>query len=150
MFEALVYDELHGEGRSDDYSRVIGRAQGVGFAAVLLASLSASVSVQFGYTAILWASVAVVIGAAGAAIALPRARKTLKVGRHYLVLLKQGFHTVAGAPLVLGFIAFAAMSNAFGGGLEGSGRSSGRRPACPPPRSPCSSPPSAPPRPAAP
>ncbi|MDP2008873.1 MAG: MFS transporter [Phenylobacterium sp.] len=119
VFEALVYDELHGEGRADDYSQVIGRAQGVGFAAVLAASLSASVSVQFGYTAILWASVVVVLGAAGAAVALPRARKTLRTNRHYLALLKQGFQTVAGAPLILGFIAFAALSNAFGGGLEG-------------------------------
>lgn len=119
VFEALVYDELHGEGRADDYSRVIGRAQGVGFAAVLAASLSAAMSVQYGYTAILWASVALVVGAACAAVALPRARKTLKVDRHYLVLLRQGFHTVSGAPLVLGFIAFAALSNAFGGGLEG-------------------------------
>ncbi|MBP6546741.1 MAG: hypothetical protein KA220_08500, partial [Phenylobacterium sp.] len=119
VFEALVYDELHGEGQAEDYSRVIGRAQGVGFAAVLAASLSASVSVQFGYTAILWASVGVVLGAAGAAVALPRARKTLRTDRHYLTLLKEGFHTVARAPLILGFIAFAALSNAFGGGLEG-------------------------------
>ena len=119
VFEALVYDELHGEGRAEDYSRVIGRAQSVGFVAVLAASLSASVSVRFGYPAILWASVVVVLGAACAAVALPRARKTLRTNRHYLALLKQGFHTVAGAPLVLGFIAFAALSNAFGGGLEG-------------------------------
>lgn len=119
VFEALVYDELHGEGRAEDYSRVIGRAQGVGFVAVLLASLSASVTVRFGYTAILLASIVCVLGAAAAALALPRARQTLRVGRHYLALLKQGFHTVAGAPLIVGFIAFAALSNAFGGGLEG-------------------------------
>ena len=119
VFEALVYDELHNAGQSTTYSKVIGRAQAVGYASVLLASLGAAATVGFGYTAILAASMAAALGAGFAALALPRAKQAARVGRHYLALLTSGFRTLAGAPAILGFIAFAALSNAFGGGLEG-------------------------------
>lgn len=118
-FEALVFDELQAEGRTEDYPRVIGRAQAIGYGSILLASLGAAATVKFGYTALLSASIATALGAAVAAIALPRARQTARTSRNYFALLSSGFQTVAHTPLILGLIAFAALSNAFGGGLEG-------------------------------
>ena len=41
-FEALVYDELREAGRAEDYARVIGRAQGFFFAAILLSAATAA------------------------------------------------------------------------------------------------------------
>lgn len=119
-FEALVYDELHEAGEAHDYSRIIGRSQGALSAAVLLTSLLAAAFVPLGYIVILQASLATGLVAAGAALALPRARKTLRTARpRYISQLVRGFSAVARSPLVLGLIAFAAFSQAFGGGLEG-------------------------------
>ena len=119
-FEALVYDELHAQGRAQDYARVLGRAQATGFIAVLATSLVTAAIAHLGYPLILAGSIAAGVAAAAAALLLPKARVTLQVARRrYLVHLGQGFAAVARAPLVLAIIAFAALSQAFGGGLEG-------------------------------
>jgi len=119
-FEALVYDELHAIGEAHDYPRVIGRAWGALSAAVLLTSLMTAVLVYFGYTAILGASIAVSVVSAASAVALPRARRALKTTRpRYLVHLVRGVSGVLRDPLLLGLVVFAALSQAFGGGLEG-------------------------------
>jgi MFS family permease len=119
-FEALVYDELHAKGQAHDYPRVIGRAWGALSAAVLLTSLMTAVLVRFGYMAILEASVAVSVISAASAVALPKARKTLTTARPaYFAHLARGVSTVLRDRLLLGLVAFAALSQAFGGGLEG-------------------------------
>ncbi|WP_332768448.1 MFS transporter [Phenylobacterium sp.] len=119
-FEALVYDELREVGRAEDYARVIGRAQGFLFAAILLSSVAAAYAVRFGYSAALIASVAAAVAAAGSALALPRATRTLALGRaDYLGHLKRGFAYAAGHPVIPGVILLLALSQAFGGGLEG-------------------------------
>ena len=119
-FEALVYDELHAMGEAHDYPRVIGRAWGALSAAVLLTSLMTAVLVRFGYTAILGASIAVSVVSGTSAMALPRARRALKTTRpRYLAHLVRGVSVVLRDPLLLGLVVFAALSQAFGGGLEG-------------------------------
>jgi MFS family permease len=119
-FEALVYDELHAQGLAEDYARVLGRAQATGFVAVLATSLGAAVMAPFGYPLILAGSIAAGVAAAVSAMLLPKARKTLQVARRrYLAHLGHGFAAVARAPIVMAIIAFAALSQAFGGGLEG-------------------------------
>lgn len=118
-FEALVYDELHAMGEAHTYPRVIGRAWGALSAAVLLTSLMTAALARFGYTAILEASIALSALSAASAVALPRARKTLKVARaRYLAHLARGVSTVLRDPLLLSLVGFAALSQAFGGGLE--------------------------------
>ncbi|MEO8114819.1 MAG: MFS transporter [Phenylobacterium sp.] len=118
-FEALVYDELHAAGEAHDYPRVIGRAWGALSAAVLLTSLATALLVRFGHVAILEASIGMGLVAAASALALPRAQKALKVARpHYFAHLARGVSTVVRDPLLLGLVAFAALSQAFGGGME--------------------------------
>ncbi|MDP3855885.1 MFS transporter [Phenylobacterium sp.] len=120
VFEALVYDELREAGRAEDYARVIGRAQGFGFAAILLASVSAAYVVRFGYPAALVASLAAALAAAVAAVALPRATRTLSLGKaDYVGHLRQGFAYASRHPTIPGVILLLALSQAFGGGLEG-------------------------------
>jgi TM2 domain-containing membrane protein YozV len=98
---------------------VVGRAQGSIYAAVMLTSLLAAALAHLGYTVILQASVVMGLVAAGVALALPQPRRTLQIGRpHPIAHLVRGFQTVARTPLVPGLIAFAALSQAFGGGLE--------------------------------
>jgi len=120
VFESLVYDELREAGRAEDYARVIGRAQGAMFAAILLSSLSAAYAVRFGYPAPLIASIAATVAAAGAAAALPRASRVLRSGAaDYLGHLRRGFAFAAGHATIPGVILLLALSQAFGGGLEG-------------------------------
>ena len=120
VFEALVYDELHAMDEAHAYPRVIGRAWGALSAAVLLTSLLTAVLVRFGYASILQASIAVSVISAASALALPRARKALKVARpRYFAHLAHGVSVVLRDPLLIGLVAFGALSQAFGGGLEG-------------------------------
>ncbi|MFN3513337.1 MAG: MFS transporter [Phenylobacterium sp.] len=119
-FEALVYDELAEAGRPEDYARVIGRAQGLGFAAILLASGAAALAARFGYTPALIGSIAAGLAGAAAALALPRARRATTLGRgDYFGHLRRGFAYVVAHPAIPGVMAVLALSQAFGGGLEG-------------------------------
>lgn len=119
-FEALVYDELREVGQAEDYARVIGRAQGFFFAAILLSAAAAAYAVRFGYPLSLIASVAASVGAAATALLLPRARKALTMGKpDYLGHLRQGFAYAAGHQVIPGVIIVLALSQAFGSGMEG-------------------------------
>jgi hypothetical protein len=119
-FEALVYDELTALDRREDYARVIGRAQASAAAAQLVAALCAAWAVRFGYPVVLYASLAAALAAAAGALALPQARRRLAVARpHYLRHLATGFRFAMGHALIPWIIALAAVSQAFGGGLEG-------------------------------
>ena len=120
VFEALVYDELKAAGRSQDYARVMGGAWAATAISILLASLLASAAVKLGYPLVLWATVAGGLACAASAIALPRARRSLPIGRpQYLAHLGQGFRFALGHALIPAIIALLAFSQAFGGGLEG-------------------------------
>jgi MFS family permease len=119
-FEALLYDELAALDRREDYARIVGRAQAVAAAAQLMAALTAAWAIRFGYTAVLVASLIATLAAAVAAVALPRARRSLAVARpRYLAHLATGFRFALGHPLIPWLVGLAAVSQAFGGGLEG-------------------------------
>jgi predicted MFS family arabinose efflux permease len=91
-FEALAYDELAALGRQDAYARTIGRAHAARWAGFVSASLLAAVMIRFGYDVLLMATVGAAVLSAGAALALPPARRTLARHPHsYLGHLRQGF-----------------------------------------------------------
>lgn len=120
VFEALVYDELKKAGAPETYARVIGRAQGIGFSAVLVSSLSAAVTAKLGYPVALWGSMASAALATGAALLLPRAGRAVATAKHdYLGHLKKGFAYAVGNPAIPGLIAVLAVSQSFGIGLDG-------------------------------
>lgn len=120
VFEALVYDELNEAGHADDYARVVGRAQACLFAAMLVSSVCAAWAVTFGYGPPLVASIGSSIAAAWAAASLPGARHARPMGRaDYVGQLKRGFGYAARHDLLPGIILILAVSQAFGGGLEG-------------------------------
>lgn len=120
VFEALVYDELKAAEQPETYARVIGRAQAIGFSAVLISSLSAAVTAKLGYPLALVASMAAAVGAAGTALLLPKAQRTISTGKHdFLGLLRAGFAYLRTSPLVPGLIVVLAVSQAFGVGLDG-------------------------------
>ncbi len=58
-YQGLIYDHLKDEGREGDYARVIGRTKACSYAAIMLASVGASLAVKFGgYPLVLAFSVA--------------------------------------------------------------------------------------------
>lgn len=118
-FEALVYDELAARDRQWDYARVVGRAQGINFASVLLASVGASAMMRFGYGAVIGASIVGGLAAGIAALSLPTTRRSLAVAplnplRH----LREGFTFAVGHPVIPGLIGFMALTQMFGLALE--------------------------------
>jgi MFS family permease len=120
VFEALVYDELKAAGRPQDYARIMGGAWAVTAVSILLASLAAAVAVKFGYPLVMHASIAGGLVCAVSAVALPRARRSLPTGRaDYVAHLAQGFRYGLSHRMIPGVIALLAVSQAFGGGLEG-------------------------------
>lgn len=79
-FEAVIYDELKAEGREDEYAKVFGRTQSARFAGVLAASLVAAAASGIGYDAMILASILSGVAAAGSALALPAAPRARIVG----------------------------------------------------------------------
>ena len=133
VFEALVYDELREAGRADEYARVVGRAQACLFAAMLISSICAAYAVRYGYGPPIVASIGASLAATWAALSLPGAKRAQAMGRaDYLGQLKRGFVYAARHDLLPGVILILAVSQAFGGGLEGFwavfGREVGLRP----------------------
>lgn len=108
-FEALVYDELKRLGREADYARVFGRTQAFRLGGILAASLIAAAAADLGYTALLWASIAAGLAAAGAAFLLPDAPRAMVLVSHgyvaHLVLGARQAASLPGVPTLLVFIA---------------------------------------------
>jgi MFS family permease len=118
-FEALVYDELKAAGREDDYTRVAGRAEATQFVGILAASLAAALVAPLGYRALLIASLGACALAAASAWLFPKAPRSATVGDvHYLDHLKLGLRQTMGAPVLLGLVAFIAVTLALGGALD--------------------------------
>lgn len=118
-FEALVYDEMKAAGRTEDYTRVIGRADAVQFAASLGASGVAALVAKAGYGVLLQASLA----ACALATILPLTLPKVPRGRaghdlDYLQHLKLGIGQVLRAPALLRMIVFLALVVALGGALD--------------------------------
>jgi MFS family permease len=118
-FEALVYDELKAAGREDDYTRIAGRAEAVQFVGILAASAAAAPVAVLGYRALLIASVAACGLAAVTPFAFPKAPQIANVGDiDYLRHLRLGLAQTLRTPLLLGLVAFIAVTMALGGALD--------------------------------
>ncbi|MGA0603050.1 MFS transporter [Caulobacter sp. KR2-114] len=118
-FEALVYDELKAAGRVGDYTRVIGRADAVQFAAILAASGGAALLAGAGYGALLQASLAACAVAAVLPLTLPRAPPSGAARPpDYLAHLRLGLGQALRAPALLDLIVFIALVMALGGALD--------------------------------
>ena len=120
IFEALLYDELAAMDQRESYARLVGRTAAMSYVAVLAASIGAALSVSLGYPVVILASAAGSGAAALAAMSLPHASPALAIRR--AVGLDQIRDAAAFAirdraiPWVIGL---AAVSIAFGGGLDG-------------------------------
>lgn len=118
-FEALVYDELKAAGRTEDYTRVIGRADAVQFAAILGASGAAAAAAKAGYAMLLEASLVACAVAALLPLSLPKVpRGEPRRDLAYLQHLKLGLRQVLRAPALLRLIGFIALVVALGGALD--------------------------------
>jgi MFS family permease len=114
-FEALVYDELKAAGREADYTRIAGRAEATQFVGILAASVAAAPVAVLGYGALLVASVAACAVAAAMPFAFPKTPRRATAGDiDYLAHLKLGLGQVARTPVLLGLVAFIAVTMALG------------------------------------
>lgn len=109
-FEALLFDELKAEGRTEDYARAIGRAQTGRFAGLMAAALIAAPLAGLGnYALTLISSASSLIGAASALL-LPRApRATPAEPRDFLGVMRRGLTEAARRPGVLPILLFIAL-----------------------------------------
>jgi MFS family permease len=118
-FEALVFDELKARDRAGDYARLFGRARAVQAVAVVLASLGAAAVAGDGFGVALAASLASIVLAIGAAVAIPPAARSAETReRHYLAHLAEGLGLAVRDRAVLGILGFSALVLALGGALE--------------------------------
>ena len=109
-FEALLYDELKAEGRTEDYARAIGHSQTGRFAGLMAAALIASAIAGIGnYALTLISSASSLIGAASALL-LPRAPKAAVAHRgDYLGMMRRGIGEAVRRPGVLPILLFIAL-----------------------------------------
>lgn len=108
-FEAVVYDELKLLEREHDYARIIGRMQSARFSGLLAASVAAAWVVRSGFTAVLWSSVVIGLGAGLSALFLPRAPRAAAVADwNYIGHMRQGALEAARRPGVARLLLFAA------------------------------------------
>ena len=120
IFEALLYDELAAMDRRESYAQLVGRTAAVSYIAVLAASVGAALSVSLGYPIVILASAAASVAAALAAMSLPHTRSTQTIGKPIgLVQVKEALTFAARHQLTPWIIGIAAVSIAFGGGLDG-------------------------------
>lgn len=108
-FEAAVYDELKAMRRQDEYVRIFGRTQAARFAGVLAASLAGAALSFLSYPQMIAASLVTGLAAAGSALLLPAAPRSLATGDwNYFGHLRRGAleaMRLPGVPRLLTFIA---------------------------------------------
>lgn len=120
VFEALIYDELAAMDRRESYAQLVGRTAAMSYVAVLAASIGSYFTVSLGYTVLVIASVAASGAAALAAMSLPHARPALAVARTPgLMQIREAAGLALGHPVIPWVMGLAAVSIAFGGGLDG-------------------------------
>lgn len=109
-FEALLFDELKAENRTEDYARAIGHAQTGRFAGLMAAALIAAAIAGIGYYALTMISSASSLVGAASALLLPRAPKAA-VARHsdYLGVMRRGIVEAVQRPGVLPILLFMAL-----------------------------------------
>lgn len=107
-FEALVYDELKVIGAEKQYAQIIGRGESLSsFFGIGSTLAAAPIFVWFGYTGILWGSIAAVIISAGVALTLPdRPRQKEVAVPNYLNLIREATRIVTHSPSLLKIIIF--------------------------------------------
>ena len=115
VFEALVYDELKAEGRESDYTRLMGRARGLGSVGMLGASLTAAALSPWGYPAMILAGFVSIGACIAAVVSLPRAPMAAQAhDNDYFGHLKSGLALTMKTPVLAGIVAFLAALWALG------------------------------------
>jgi MFS family permease len=108
-FEAAIYDELKAMNRQDEYVRIFGRTQAARFSGVLAASLAGAALSFLTYPQMIAASIATGLAAAGSALLLPPAPRSVATGDwNYFAHLRRGAleaMRLPGVPRLLTFIA---------------------------------------------
>lgn len=108
-FEAVVYDELKALGREAEYAKVFGRAKAARGAGLVAASLTAAAAAPLGYGPLIVASAVSGVAAAGVALLLPAAPRSVAVADwSYLSHLRRGAGEAWRLPGVPALIAFIA------------------------------------------
>jgi MFS family permease len=114
-FQALVFDELDAEGRSDEYARLMGRGEAWSSAGAVVGSLLAAAVIPFGFGPVLAASAFVSLVAGAIALSFPVARPAMDLdGERYVDALRAGVSEVVHSRSLLVFVLFAGIVVGFG------------------------------------
>lgn len=118
-YDALVYDELKEMRAEKEYTKYIGKINGIAYLGLLVSALGASVAIHWGYSFVLVISLLSLTVSALAISTVPRAKAVETTHeKEYLKLLKEGLTFALRSPLLLGLIIFISLVQGLGGALD--------------------------------
>lgn len=117
--ESFVYDELKMHKQENQYAKVLGQIQSLGYLALLFSGVGASLSIQFGYRFVLLISLFSLLISACAIALIPKVQTTKSTQeKQYFSLLRQGLRTSLKNTAILKIIIFVALGQALFGALD--------------------------------
>ena len=118
-YESLIYDELKVMGQEGNYTKIIGRTQGIHFASMLLAGVGASLAIRFGYSIVLLLSILSLAFSSLTLSLLPRADAVQSTQeKRYFHILREGLRFAFSHSSVLRIIVFVAFAQTLFGALD--------------------------------
>jgi len=117
--EALVFDELKTNHLENQYIKIQGMVQSLGYLALIFAGLGASLAINLGYEVVLVISIISLVISSLAVMALPKAKQVESTKEtEYFKLLKSGLAYSLKTPAILQITIFIALGQALFGALD--------------------------------
>lgn len=116
-FQAYVYDELNGIGKSSHFTRIYSRSQSMTFVGMLVAYGVASILGQ-NYVVALWLSILLSLVSAALAFSLPKEKRRQKVATKQLVLLKTAVKEVMSSKILRRLVVSLVVASSFAASME--------------------------------
>lgn len=118
-YDALVYDELKEMQAEKEYTKYIGKINGVSYLGLLVSALGASIAIHWGYSFVLIISLLSLFISALAISSVPKARAVETTHeKEYFKLLKEGLTFALRSPFLLSLIVFISLVQGLGGALD--------------------------------
>lgn len=118
-YDALVYDELKEMQAEKEFTKYIGKINGISYLGLLASALGASVAIHWGYSFVLIISLLSLFISALAISSVPKAKAVETTHeKEYFKLLKEGLTFALRSPFLLGLIVFISLVQGLGGALD--------------------------------
>jgi len=117
--ESFIFDELKSHNVENEYAKVLGRLQSLGYLAILFSGIGASLSISLGYSVVLWISLISLIISTIAVYLIPDTRAIASTEEtQYFALLRKGLEMSIKNVSILQIIIFVSLAQALFGALD--------------------------------